>query len=147
MGKCPPISSEPQAKTPAPAADPRLQPTPDYGSLGPASDIAMGEAVTTGKVRTKSVNAVGRPLVAVAVGGLLAALWVSVGSARGTGGHLSHPLAPVTGAALSPIPDRRQLDRLKPQKQAETLLELAVGNSDAAAVDQISTRADSWRKT
>jgi HEAT repeat protein len=37
------------------------------------------------------------------------------------------------------------LDRLKPQKQAETLLELAVGNPDAAAVDQISTRADSWR--
>jgi HEAT repeat protein len=37
------------------------------------------------------------------------------------------------------------LDRLKPQKQAETLLELAVGNPDAAAVDQISTRVDSWR--
>jgi HEAT repeat protein len=36
------------------------------------------------------------------------------------------------------------LDRLKPQKQAETLLELAVGKSDAA-VDQISSRVDRWQ--
>jgi hypothetical protein len=145
MGKSPPIFPEPQTNTPVAAADPRLQPTPDYGSLGPGPDLAIGEAVAAGNTRAKSVNTMGRTLVAVAVGGLLAALWVSVGSARGTGGHLSHSLARATGAALSPIPDRQQLDRLKPQKQAETLLELAVGNSDAAAVDQISTRADSWR--
>jgi len=36
------------------------------------------------------------------------------------------------------------LDRLKPQKQAETLLELAVAHSDGA-VEQISTRVDRWQ--
>jgi hypothetical protein len=40
--------------------------------------------------------------------------------------------------------DAAHLDRLKPQKQAETLLELAVGKSDGA-VDQISSRVDRWR--
>ena len=40
--------------------------------------------------------------------------------------------------------DTRQLDRLRPQKQAETLLELAVGHSDGA-VEQISSRVSRWR--
>jgi HEAT repeat protein len=38
----------------------------------------------------------------------------------------------------------KQLDHLKPQKQAEALLELAVGHSDAA-MDQISNRVDRWQ--
>jgi hypothetical protein len=42
------------------------------------------------------------------------------------------------------VTDSGQLDHLKPQKQAETLLELAVGHSDGA-VDQISSRVDNWR--
>ena len=40
--------------------------------------------------------------------------------------------------------DIRQLDRMKPQKQAEALLELAVGNNEGA-VDQISSRVDRWQ--
>ena len=40
--------------------------------------------------------------------------------------------------------DLRQIDRMRPQKQAETLLELAVGHS-AGAVDQISSRVDHWQ--
>ena len=40
--------------------------------------------------------------------------------------------------------DLRQLDRMKPQKQAEALLELAVGHRDGA-VDQISSRVDRWQ--
>jgi HEAT repeat protein len=39
--------------------------------------------------------------------------------------------------------DLGDLDRMKPQKQAETLLELAVGHSERA-VDQISSRVDGW---
>ena len=39
--------------------------------------------------------------------------------------------------------DSQQLDRLKPQKQAEALLELAVAKSDGA-VDQISSRVERW---
>jgi hypothetical protein len=145
MDKSPPIFPQPSAATPTVAADPRLQPTPDYGLLGPGSDIANGQVAAGGDARTKSVRAVLGPAAAVAVGGLLAALWVSVGSARGTWGHLSPTLSSANRPALSPTKDRGQLDRLKPQKQAETLLELAVGNPDGAAVDQISTRTDSWR--
>jgi hypothetical protein len=39
--------------------------------------------------------------------------------------------------------DLGELDRMKPQKQAETLLELAVGHSPRA-VEQISSRVDRW---
>jgi hypothetical protein len=39
--------------------------------------------------------------------------------------------------------DLRQLDRMKPQRQAETLLELAVART-AGATDQISSRAERW---
>jgi hypothetical protein len=39
--------------------------------------------------------------------------------------------------------DLGQVDRMKPQKQAETLLELAVGHSQGA-VEQISSRVDRW---
>ncbi len=51
--------------------------------------------------------------------------------------------SPATSASNS-ARDLRQIDRMKPQKQAETLLEMAVGNSDGA-VQQISIRADRWR--
>lgn len=40
--------------------------------------------------------------------------------------------------------DLQQIERLKPQKQAETLLEMAVGHSDGA-VQQISSHVDQWR--
>jgi hypothetical protein len=144
MDMPPPTFREPPSVSPTAASDSRLQPTPDYGSLGPASDIDIGEVVARSDARRRSLQAVRGPMVAVAVGGLLAALWVSVGSARGTRGHLSHSLAPATGPSPSLTKDPG-LDRLKPQKQAEALLELAVGNPDTAAVDQISMRVDSWR--
>ena len=145
MDKSPPIFAGPQASTPTAAADPRLQPTPDYGSLGPGPDIAIGQTVAARDAGPKSLKVIRGPAVAVAVGGLLAALCVSVGGARGTWGHLSLPLSSTNHPAISVTKDRGQLDRLKPQKQAETLLELAVSNPDGAAVDQISTRTDSWR--
>ncbi len=46
-------------------------------------------------------------------------------------------------AAPASEKDLGQLDRMKPQKQAETLLELAVGHSQGA-VEQISSRVDRW---
>lgn len=39
--------------------------------------------------------------------------------------------------------DTKQLDKMKPQNQAEALLELAVANSDGAS-EQISSRVDRW---
>lgn len=41
------------------------------------------------------------------------------------------------------VKDLQCLDQMKPQKQAETLLELAVGRNESA-VDQISSRVDRW---
>src|SRR5258708_30442616 len=86
-----PIFPEPPAATPTAAADSRLQPTPDYGSLGTGSGVAIGEAVATGDARTKSVKAGRRPLIALAVGGLFAALLGHVCSAPGPRGRPPHP--------------------------------------------------------
>jgi len=59
-----------------------------------------------------------------------------------------HPGAPNLFSASSSRPatskDLQQLDRMRPQKQAETLLELAVGHSPGA-VEQISSRVDRWQ--
>ena len=58
---------------------------------------------------------------------------------------------PDPGTGLSKPPGQhlltqnpRELDRMKPQHQAETLLEQAVGRS-AGAVDQISSRVNGWQ--
>ena len=143
MDRPPPNVVEASVST-APAGSP-MQATPDYGSAGPTPDFKIGEAGNAGDGRTISVKSIRGPLVAIAAGGLLAALWVNVGSARGTRGHLSPALSSANRVMLPPRMDRGELDRLKPQKQAESLLELAVGNPEAAPVDQISTHVDSWR--
>jgi len=56
----------------------------------------------------------------------------------------STPHSPHRENAATSAHDLTQLDRLKPQKQAETLLELAVGRSNGA-VEQISSRVDRWQ--
>ena len=69
----------------------------------------------------------------------------SIGRAQAAWSRFSKLFA-VTGNASAPASaskDPRQLDRMKPQKQAEALLELAVSHSDGA-VDQISSRVDRW---
>jgi HEAT repeat protein len=88
---------------------------------------------------------------ALAIGGLLAVLVGSIGSARAGWSRSAKTkaanLLSLRGDVASPLAstkDSRQLDRLRPQKQAETLLELAVGKSDGA-VDQISSRVDRWQ--
>ncbi|MGB8062557.1 MAG: HEAT repeat domain-containing protein [Candidatus Sulfotelmatobacter sp.] len=123
------------------AVDPRLQPTPDYGTLGPGSDVAgLGSSPNPISVRKPAP-----PLLhlAIAIGisaALLAGTIRSVGPAWSGFQTLfsSQPRHPAT------TDDLRQLDHMKPQKQAETLLELAVGNT-AGAVDQISSRVDRWQ--
>lgn len=121
--------------------DPRLQPTPDYGTLGPGSDVAaLGSSPNPVSVRKPALPLL--HLLAVTIG-IFAALLA--GTMRRTGPawsgfqtlFSSQPRHPASAA------DLHQLDRMKPQKQAETLLELAVGNT-AGAVDQISSRVDRW---
>jgi hypothetical protein len=50
----------------------------------------------------------------------------------------------VPSSAFGISPSSRQLDRMKPQKQAETLLALAVAHADGA-VNKISSRLDRWQ--
>jgi hypothetical protein len=119
-------------------ADPRLQPTPDYGNLGPGSDIAGLDPIQTRPAKARS--SFQRAHLVAALVGMGAALVVgSVGK--------QHPVR-TSSLALHPretgsTSDSRQFDRMKPQKQAEALLEMAVGHSQGA-VEQISSRVDRW---
>jgi hypothetical protein len=131
-----PFSTEAANGTPV---DPRLQPTPDYGTLGPGSDITglgPGNAPPSPASRKPALRSA--HLIAAIVG-MVAALIVGMTKA--------HPIWPNSVPAHSGEPasarDLPQIDRMKPQKQAETLLELAVGHSEGA-VDQISSRVDRW---
>ncbi len=122
--------------------DPRQQPTPDYGALGPGSDIAADGTSTGQRPRTASRFAL---LSSIAIGVLLAILTTSIGNARSAWPRFARLFR---REAVSPAPlaatSSSQLDHLKPQKQAEALLELAVGRSDGA-VDQISSRVNGWQ--
>ncbi len=124
------------------AVDPRLQPTPDYGTLGPGSDAAgLGSSPNPISVRKPALPLL--HLLAIAIGISAALLAGTIRSVRPAWSGFqtlfsSQPRHPATAA------DLQQLDRMKPQKQAETLLELAVGNT-AGAVEQISSRVDRWQ--
>jgi hypothetical protein len=124
-------------------ADPRLQPTPDYGTLGPGSDITPGSPGAASTSSRRGANGA-RPAFAVAMGVLLALFvagldnlpWSRFTSRSSPGSHREN--------ASASARDLSQLDQLKPQKQAETLLELAVGRSNGA-VEQISSRVGGWQ--
>lgn len=88
------------------------------------------------------------PYIAIAAGVLAAVLVGNLHRAGAASQHLAdlfsaRPASEENLPASRPASELPRLDRLKPQKQAETLLELAVGNSDGA-VDQISSRVDRW---
>ena len=131
----------------ASVADPRLQPTPDYGTLGPGSDIAAGGPDVSSPPPPRVANTMRLgPVFAVAIGVLFAVLVGSIGSAHAAWNRFTDLFALHADVVAPPaVPkDSHQLDRLKPQTQAETLLELAVSHSDGA-VDQISSRIDRWQ--
>jgi hypothetical protein len=130
----------PQAK-PAPVNDPRLQPTPDYGTLGPGSDLTGSGPISIPARPTNGKRFA--PVFAAAIGVLCAILAANIGSAHSVWARFANLFSPHESAPAS-AKDSRQLDRMKPQKQAEALLELAVGHSDAA-VDQISSRVARWQ--
>jgi hypothetical protein len=119
-----------------PKPDPRLRPTPDYGSLGPGSDV-----------RPKSSSASGRVLAIVA-GVLLALPFVASGTARAAWDQIAEFLS-ITGkpkAASPAVLSQHETENLvgsPPQKQAELLLERAINHYDGAT-DQIAARVDGW---
>lgn len=127
-----------------PQQDPRLQPTPDYGTLGPGSDAEVYAPKTNDprgvqpRTPAQMQTAKARVMLALALGVWVLGLGISL--------VLSHQKIGILGAnpKLPASPnDTRALNALKPQRQAEALLEMAVRHSDGA-VQQISARAPNW---
>jgi HEAT repeats len=135
-------SSEPAVPLQAaPGADPRLQPTPDYGMLGPGSDISTRIADSrSDPIHQPRASRRFGPVLSIIIGIVAAISVANIVSAHPFGTLFTSP----GSSSLKSVRDPRQIDRLKPQNQAESLLELAVGRSDGA-VDQISSRVDRWQ--
>ena len=79
------FSGQGRALATSPVIDPRLQPTPDYGTLGPGSDIAVNQAGSTpDPVRRPTNQKRFGAIFASAIGMLAAILSANIGSARGS---------------------------------------------------------------
>jgi hypothetical protein len=127
----------------SPTADPRLQPTPDYGTLGPDSDVKTDPAGGTGNRPVPKRQSPGAA-IAMAVGGGLAAMLAGLVQARPSLPHLTDLFSFSKQPVISSSKDFGELNRMKPEAQAEALLRLAVANSDGAT-DQIFSRVDGWQ--
>lgn len=125
-----------------PQLDPRLQPTPDYGTLGPGSDIANVGPGPQPAVNARQSARVASILAALA-GMFMALLVAATGRAHHGGPGLKNSFfrAEEKGASAN-APG--QLDRMGAQRQAETLLQMAVSQK-ADAPEQISSRVDQWQ--
>ena len=140
----PPFSGSSTALETAPVADPRLQPTPDYGALGPGSDVVLNQPGSSAASVKQPANPKRfGPIFAAAIGVFAAIFAGNIGNAHAAWSRFENLFSGQESAPAS-AKDIRQLDRMRPQKQAEALLELAVGNSPGA-VDQISFRVDRWQ--
>jgi hypothetical protein len=124
--------------------DPRLQPTPDYGSFGPGSDLSPAPK--------NRPNTLPRLRILAIIAGIAFALlfqFVNSDRVRAAWEQIQELLAlhgkpePASPAILSGH-DLEQLDRLSAQKQSELLLERAVNHYEGAN-DQIAERVDRWR--
>ena len=124
----------------APNSDPRLKPTPDYGTSGPAPDLEQ-KIIPPGTFRSLRV-------LAVLIGVLCALPFVASGTVRATWDEIAQLLSikgkpkPASPALLSEH-EIEGLDRASPQSQAELLLERAINHYDGAN-DQIAARVDGW---
>ena len=144
-------SSGQSGNAPQTPSDPRLAPTPDYGTLGPGSDFAKSSAPASGAASgapgpRRSAPPSARLLSVLAIlGGVVSALLVS-----SRGGPIS-PREKFAGnssgkrnsTAASAKFSARDLDREPPQKQAEILLTRAVTRNDGAT-EEIQARVHSW---
>jgi HEAT repeat protein len=131
----------------APSLDPRPQPSPDYGTLGPTPDVAnLASPSSVSPTPIPSApgrSASGRPpslnlrllhFVAPLLGAAVALLVSSGGGPGALWGKITGPLSPQTNSSLSSgVLSDHDLDRQRPQKQAEMLLERAVSRSDSTA--------------
>jgi HEAT repeat protein len=127
--------------TPTGTEDPR-QTAPDYGSLGPGSDLAAGKPLQPQGGGNKA-------LLAILIGVVLALPFVARDTVDGVSRRVADWLASYRPpSADSPAAfseqDLEKLDRQPAQKQAELLLQRAVNHHDESN-DQIAARVDRWR--
>ncbi len=129
----------------APTADSRFEVTPAFGTLGPGSDIAVNAGMSTPDPVQRPAKAKAAGPIFAVVAGVLFAVLVASSNARASWLTSFFRDSPSTSSpGREPVPDERQIDRMKPQKQAETLLELAVGEKEGAA-ELIQVRAARWQ--
>ena len=146
--------------------DPPMQPSTDYGTLGPTPDVGSFVASASGllvpvptaagvyassRQRQQSLCRLG--VFAAIIG---AAVALAVSNARSSSAHFGKLASPLAGqlpssVSSSAVPDR-ELDGQRPQRQAEILLERAVMRSSGAASEgpaetaaEIEARLDAWR--
>jgi len=82
-------------------------------------------------------------LIAIAMGISLAIAVSALRSNRGISPQVARTQRRNSNRLVAPV-NQSQIEAMKPQKQAEALLEQAVAHSDGA-VDQISSRVDRWQ--
>jgi hypothetical protein len=127
------------------SADPRLEPTPDFGTLGPGSDFQMFEPDRTPAPAPRASRvAIYGPVLAIGMGVLCALLTAGLVKGNGLRTRFSNLFAANGDAPPPSTQNSDQLARMKPQKQAEILLEQAVNRGDGAA-DQISAQVEQWQ--
>jgi hypothetical protein len=122
--------------------DSRLDPKPDYGSLGSGSDLNAGGPIAP----TRGMQFPWAVLAGVL--GALAFVSINSGVARAGWQRLSQYL-PLQGRPEAASPailsehEAAKLNRESPQRQAEALLQRAINHYDGAT-DQIAGRVDGW---
>src|ERR1700735_3702001 len=126
-------------------SDPRLQATTDYERLGSSSDLRSKQVA--GRPDSRRTPVLGARVLRVAVMMAGIGLAVAVSSGGGLGKvweRFSDPLSSKRNSGISSVSPSSDIDRQRPQRQAEILLERAVARSDGAT-NQIEARVDAWR--
>ena len=127
--------------SPAPEADPRLQPTPDYGTLGPGSDVS---GIGTGPQQPAAPQQAARVAATIAaLAGMFTALLVGF-VARGNSPRSTFDKILSQQEHKGSSHRISEQDGTGPQREAEGLLQRAVAN-DPEASQQISSQVDSWQ--
>lgn len=120
------------------ASDPRLQPTPDYGNLGPGSDIAAYNSQPSPPAQ-RNVVPRSLQLIAMAIGMIGAVVAGSLGRI-----HRTVPRSQSANYETKSGSTPGQIRDMGAQRRAETLLEQAVAHSPGA-VEQISSSVNDWQ--
>jgi HEAT repeat protein len=124
--------------------DSDLQPTLNFAALPRGWEVAAGVPILIpASLRPPAHANRFAPAFAVAFGVLFAIFAVNIGTAHAAWSRVASLFSVRAGQSIS-AEDAAAFDRMEPQKQAEALLELAVGRSDGAA-EQISARVENWK--